>query len=615
MKTLFRLLSFAPPLVPISIRYFILIIFGVIFSVLNLTLLIPVLNILFESTGAVAEQIIEFPEFALTPNYFINLFYFYFYKLQASYGAIGALMFTCAIIATSVILANIFKYAAQRIIVSTQSHVMRNLREVLFNKLMQLNVGFFYKTKKRHLLSLMSNDMNEIQNAVASSLIIIFKDPLLIIGYAIVLFSISPQLAIFSLLILPVAVGIISLLVRALKRSAHQAQILLTNLIGIIDEVTSGIRVVKIFGAEKYINNKFSEQNNTHRKVFKRISNRTNLSSPLAEIFGVLAVVFIVLYGGSLILSEATGALTGSQFITFVMMYSQILPPAKSLAKATTQLQRGLVSADRVFTILDTETEIEEKENAIELPPLQESIQLENVNFAYNTDNPDLILKNVNLTIRKGQTIALVGQSGAGKTTLANLIPRFYDVTEGRILIDGVDVKDCTLSSIYAQMSMVAQEQMLFNDTVYNNIVFGLENVTEDDVIHAAKIANAHDFITEMEEGYETNIGDQGNRLSGGQKQRIAIARAVLKNPAILILDEATSALDTESEKLVQDALTNLMKNRTCIVVAHRLSTIQHANQIIVLEQGSIVEQGTHAELTAKNGTYKKLCDLQYLGQ
>jgi len=610
MKTLFRLLSFAPPLAPIAVRYLILILFGVIFSVINLTLLVPIINVLFGEASAVADQPTEIPAFALSVDYFRSLFNFHFYNLQANRGAMGALKFVCAIVAISVVLANILKYAAQRTIVSTQSFVMRNLRETLFNKFMQLNVGFFYKTKKRHLLSLVSNDMSEIQNAIASSLIIILKDPLLIIGYAIVLFSWSPQLAIFSLLVLPVAVGIISLLVRALKRSAHQAQILLSNLIGIIDEVASGIRVVKIFGAEKYIGKKFNEQNDTHRKVFKRISNRTNLSSPLAEVFGVIAVVFIMLYGGSLVLSEAEGALTGAQLIGFLMVYSQILTPAKSLAKATTQLQRGIVSADRVFAVLDTETEIKEKENAIELLPFQESIQMENISFAYNTD---LVVEDVNLTIRKGQTIALVGQSGAGKTTLANLIPRFYDVTKGRILIDGVDVRDCTLSSVYAQMSMVAQEQMLFNDTVYNNIVFGLENVTEDDVIHAAKIANAHGFITEMEEGYQTNIGDQGNRLSGGQKQRLAIARAVLKNPAILILDEATSALDTESEKLVQDALTNLMKNRTCIVVAHRLSTIQHADQIVVLEKGSIVEQGTHAELTAKNGTYKKLCDLQYL--
>ncbi|MDR0437558.1 MAG: ABC transporter ATP-binding protein/permease [Bacteroidales bacterium] len=610
MKTLFRLLSFAPPLVPITIRYFILIIFGVLFSVLNISLLIPILDILFTDT-ATAEPITALPAFSLSFEYFKDSFYFYFYKLQDSHGAMGALQFTCAVVLVSVVLANVFKYAAQRTIVSMQSFVIRNLRETLFNKLMQLNVGFFYKTKKRHLLSLASNDMNEIQNVVASSLQVILRDPLFIIAFAIALFKLSPQLTLFSLLVLPVAIAIISLLVRMLKRSAHQAQTLLSNLLGLVDEAASGIRVIKIFKAEKYINQKFNEQNNTHRRVFKRILNRSGLASPLSEVLGIAAVVFIVLYGGKLILSESSGALSGSQFVTFVIIYSQILAPTKSVAQAVTNFQRGLVSADRVFAVLDIETEIKEKDHAVVLPPFQDSIQFENVSFAYNVD---WIVKDINLTIRKGQTVALVGQSGAGKTTLANLIPRFYDVTKGRILIDGIDIKDCTLNSVYAQMSMVAQEQMLFNDTAYNNIVFGMEHITEDDVIHAAKIANAHEFIVQMEEGYQTNIGDQGNRLSGGQKQRLAIARAVLKNPAILILDEATSALDTESERLVQDALTNLMKNRTSIVIAHRLSTIQHADQIIVLDKGEIVEQGTHAELTVLNGVYKKLCDMQYLG-
>ena len=609
MRTLFRLLSFAPPLLPIATRYLILVLFGVTFSVLNLTLLIPVLSVLLGETGA--DPVTEMPAFALNLAFFQDAFYFHFYRLKDAHGAMGALQFTTGVLIVSVIFANVFRYLAQRIIVSTQGFAMRNLREALFNKLMSLNVGFFSKTRKSHLLSLSSNDMNEIQNGIASTLIIILKDPLFLIAYAIALFAISPQLTIFSLLVLPVAVGVISLLVRALRRYAHRAQMLLSNLIGIIDEVASGIRVVKVFSAEKYIGNKFNEQNNAHRKVFRRIMNRTNISSPLSEALGIITVAFIVLYGGSLILSGAEGAMSASQFIGFIVIFSQILNPAKSLAKAVASLQRSLVSADRIFAVLDTETEIKEKENAVELQPFEDAIQLENVSFAYSSD---LILKNVNLTIKKGQTIALVGQSGAGKTTLANLIPRFYDASEGRITIDGVDVRDCSLRSIYAQMSMVAQEQMLFNDTVYNNIVFGLENVTEEDVINASKIANAHGFITEMEDGYDTNIGDQGNRLSGGQKQRLAIARAVLKNPAILILDEATSALDTESERLVQDALTNLMKNRTSIVVAHRLSTIQHADQIVVLDKGSIVEQGTHAELTAKNGVYKKLCDLQYLG-
>ncbi|MCL2593059.1 MAG: ABC transporter ATP-binding protein/permease [Defluviitaleaceae bacterium] len=611
MKTLFRLLSFAPPLVPIAIQYFILVMLGVLFSVLNFSLLIPVLDILFTDTTATTEPITALPEFSMSLAYFKDCFYFYFYKLQASHGAMGALRFTCVVIVVSVILANIFKYAAQRTIVRVNSFVIRNLRSTMFDKLIHLNVGFFYKTKKSHLLSLVSNDISEIQNMVSASLQIMLRDPLYIIVYAAVLFYLSPQLTLFSLLVLPVAVLIISLLVRVLKRNAHQAQGLLSNLLGLMDEATNGIRVIKIFNAETYINKNFNEQNNAHRRVFKRIWNRSNVTAPLSEVLGIIAVVFIVLYGGNLILSDAVGALSGSEFVAFVILFSQILVPTKSLARAVTDFQRGIVSAERVFTILDTDTEIKEKDHAVVLPPFQDSIQLENVSFAYNVD---WIIKDVSLTIRKGQTVALVGQSGAGKTTLANLIPRFYDVTKGRILIDGVDIKDYTLNSIYAQMSMVAQEQMLFNDTAYNNIVFGMENITEDDVIHAAKIANAHDFIMQMENGYQTNIGDQGNRLSGGQKQRLAIARAVLKNPAILILDEATSALDTESERLVQDALTNLMKNRTSIVIAHRLSTVQHADQIVVLDKGQIVEQGTHAQLTALNGMYKRLCDMQYLG-
>lgn len=377
-----------------------------------------------------------------------------------------------------------------------------------------------------------------------------------------------------------------------------------------MDETVVGIRVIKIFKAEKYIGAKFDELNNQHRKTFKRMWNRMDIASPLSEFLGVIAVVCIVLYGGSLIFSGSESALTASQFITYIAIFSQILAPAKSLAQASANFQRGIASGERVFKIIDAEVEIKSKPEAVKIEDFSRSVEIKNMSFAYRED--DYVLRHINLKIEKGKTVALVGQSGSGKTTLANLIPRFYDVTHGEILVDGVNVKDCDLSSLYGQISMVTQEQILFNDTVFNNIAFGLESATEEQVRHAAKVANAHNFIIEMEDGYHTNIGDGGSRLSGGQRQRLAIARAVLRNPPILILDEATSALDTESEKLVQDALTKLMQHRTSVVIAHRLSTIQHADCIVVMNQGEIVEQGTHEELYANaHGTYRHLCDLQ----
>ncbi|MDR1680359.1 MAG: ATP-binding cassette domain-containing protein [Prevotellaceae bacterium] len=606
MKTLFRLFTYAPPLTPITIRYLVLVLFGVLFSIINFSLLLPVLDLLFNTGNA--DAVTALPAFSFSIDYAKNAFYYYCHRLQVLHGPMGALQFTCIVILVSVTLANIFKYAAQRTITRMQSLLIRNLRQAMFEKLMTLHVGFFRTTKKGHLLSVSSNDINEIQSVAGSALQVLFREPLFIIAYAAVLFYQSPQLTLFTLMVLPVAGLLIAGITNLLRRNAKQSQVLLSNLLGLMEEAVSGIRIIKIFTAERFINRKFDEFNNAQRLVFKKMWNRIDIASPLSEVLGIAAVAFIVLYGGHLIFSNAENALTGSEFIVYIVIFSQILTPAKSLAQATANFQRGLASAERVFTIFDTDTAIKERPDAVTITAFERSIDLHHVSFAYNTD---LVLKDINLHIEKGKTVALVGQSGSGKTTLVNLIPRLYDVTAGAVTVDGVDVRDCRLHSLYNQISMVAQEQILFNDTVYNNIVFGMTGVTEADVVNAAKIANAHEFIIDMENGYQTNIGDQGNRLSGGQRQRLSIARAILKNPPILILDEATSALDTESERLVQDALARLMQNRTSIVIAHRLSTIQHADMIVVLQKGTVAEQGTHAELIARQGIYKRLCDMQ----
>jgi subfamily B ATP-binding cassette protein MsbA len=580
--------------------------FGVTFSVLNLTLLVPILDVIFSTETE--PVVVAVPAFSFSAAYFKAMFYHYFYLLRAEHGAMGALQFTCAIIVISVFLANFFKYFAQRTITKMQSFIIRNLRRALFDKILSLHIAYFRTITKGQLLSMVSNDINEIQSVVGSSLQIILREPLLILAYAIALFYMSPQLTIFTLIVLPVTGLIIAKIASTLRKSAKQAQTLLGNLLGIMDESIVGIRIIKIFKAEKYIGKKFDELNNQHRKTFKRMWNRTDIASPLSEFLGILAVVCIVLYGGSLIFKGSADALTASQFIAYIAIFSQILTPAKALAQASANFQRGIASGERVFNIIDAKVEIKNAPNAKKIEQFSHSIAIKNMSFAYVQD---WVLKNINLEVKKGQMVALVGQSGSGKTTLANLIPRFYEVVQGEIVIDGENVKNYDLSSLYNQISMVTQDAILFNDTVYNNIVFGM-SATKEQVVEAAKIANAHEFIMEMEEGYQTNVGDAGGRLSGGQRQRIAIARAVLKNPPILILDEATSALDTESEKLVQDALTKLMKNRTSIVIAHRLSTIQNADCIVVLQKGEIVEQGTHEALVAKSsGVYKHLCELQ----
>jgi subfamily B ATP-binding cassette protein MsbA len=488
-----------------------------------------------------------------------------------------------------------------------RTYVVKNIRESLFKKITQLHVGYFQDQRKGDLMSSLSNDVNEIENSVVSSVQVVFREPLMIIGYIILLFTMSVKLTLFTLIVLPISGLIITTISRKLRKQAKTGQELLGNILSIIEETISGVRIVKAFNAQPYVQQKFDVQNSAYRGVLKSMWNKRELASPVSEFLGVSVVVGVLLYGGQLVLDNQS-ELNASEFITYIILFSQVLVPAKNISSAITNIQRGIASGERIFTILETEVNITEKPNAVELGELKDGIIYQNVSFKYAEHE---VLKNINLTIPKGKMVALVGQSGAGKSTMADLLPRFYDVTKGSILIDGVDIRDAKLASLNSMMGIVTQESILFNDTVFNNIAFGMSNVSEEAVIEAAKIANAHEFIVKMENGYHTSIGDRGGRLSGGQRQRLSIARAVLKNPPILILDEATSALDTESERLVQDAIQNLMKNRTSIVIAHRLSTIQHADLIVVMQHGEIIEIGKHADLIAQKGVYHKLSEMQ----
>lgn len=605
MKIYFKILAFSRPFSRFIPKYAVLAVFAVVFGLMNFTLLIPLLNVIFEKVQLT--EVAVKPEFSLSLDYAKNIFNYYFAHVFNDYGQSAALKFVCVIIVISVFLSNLFKYWSQRVLTNMRTRVIQNIRKSLFDKITELHVGYFQDQRKGDLMSSLSNDVSEIENSVVSSVQVIFRDPLMIIGYIILLFTMSVKLTLFILLVLPVSSIIISTVSKKLRKQAKEGQNLLGNILSIIDETIGGIRIVKAFNAQGYVKKKFEVQNSHYRGLLKSMWNKRELASPLSEFLGVTMVVVVLLYGGQLVLEDQSD-LNASEFITYIVLFSQILVPAKAISSAVTNIQRGLAAGERIFTIIDTEVAITEKADAVEIKELKHQIEYKNVSFRYSDFD---VLKDVNLTIPKGHMVALVGQSGAGKSTMADLLPRFYDVTDGEILIDGTDIRNAKLHSLNSLMGIVTQESILFNDTVFNNIAFGMTNVSEEAVIEAAKIANAHEFIIKMENGYQTNIGDRGGKLSGGQRQRLSIARAVLKNPPILILDEATSALDTESERLVQDAIQNLMKNRTSIVIAHRLSTIQHADSIIVMQDGRIIETGKHSELIAQNGVYKKLSDMQ----
>lgn len=602
MKTYFRLLWFAKPIEKFAIPYIIYTIFAVIFSTLNLALLAPLLTTLFNND--IAKEAVSKPQNWLDV---IKTFNYFAYQANVNYGAYGALKFVCAIIVISVLLGNIFRYLSQRVMESLRIHTLLNLRKAVFNNVMDLHLGYFSNERKGDIISKISADVQVVQYSVTGTLQVIFKEPLQLIAYIAILFYISVKLTLFSILVIPVSAFVISRIVKRLKAQAQESQKSYSNMISILDESLSGIKIIKAFNAVDFIKQKFNNENLRYSKIVRSMAKRQQLASPVSEFMGVAMISAIVLYGGSLIISKQS-SLDAASFISYIALFSQVMKPAKAISDSFSNIHSGIAAGERVLQLIDEKPAIVDMPNATAITDFKSEIKFENVCFAYADK---AVLKNINLTIPKGKNIALVGSSGGGKSTLMDLIPRFIESQSGNILIDGEDIKSIKTNSLRALMGVVNQESILFNDSIFNNIAFSKPTATQADVEAAAKIANAHNFILQTEEGYQTNIGDRGVKLSGGQKQRINIARAVLANPPIMLLDEATSALDTESEKLVQDALINLMKNRTTLVIAHRLSTIQNADSIVVLDAGKIVEQGTHTQLITKDGIYKKLIEMQ----
>lgn len=587
------------------VQFFVFSVLGVVFSATYLGLLKPMLEILFyqKTTDIVATR----PDFTLSLDFAKSFFQYHFTQIIVEHGSVRALLFVCAMIVLFVFLANLFRYMERMAASRIKVDVVKNMRMEIFDKVSQMHIGYFNDQRKGDLISRFTNDIAEVENAVVNGLKSVLKEPITLIVYIVVLFMISVKLTLFTLVVLPVTGGVISEIIRRLRKKARQSQETMGRIVNILDETFGGMRVIFAFNARPFILKRIEQETSYHRKVNLSISRKNELASPLSELLGVIVVAVILYFGGQSVLS-GNEELSPSSFLLFLAFYASMIQPAKNFSNGITSLQKGTVSAQRIFQVIDQEPVIRNKPDARVLHNFTDSIEFVNVSFAYDKEP---VLRNINLTIRKGKTIALVGPSGGGKSTLADLVPRFYDPTEGQVLIDGIPLTDCEIESLRRQMGIVTQESILFNDTIFNNIAFGIEGAREEDVIQAAKVANAHEFIMQTENGYQTVIGERGSKLSGGQRQRLSIARAVLKNPPILILDEATSALDSESERLVQDALNNLMKNRTSLVIAHRLSTIQHADEIVVIQDGRIVEQGNHEELIRRNGLYRKLNEIQ----
>ncbi|MGB5667264.1 MAG: ABC transporter ATP-binding protein [Maribacter sp.] len=575
-----------------------------LFSALSFAALIPMLDVLFKPDKKVFEEPV-YSGFSNLKDYLQDLIN---YKVTAYSGddEMKGLVLVIGLVLFLFLFKNVFNYLAMYFITFLRNGVLKDIRNKMYQKIVDLPISFYSEKRKGDVIARITSDVLEIQHSFLSVLELIVREPLTILFTIIIMFGISTKLTFFVFVFIPIAGMIISRIGKTLKKKSDRVQKEQGEFLSIVEETLGGLRVIKAFNAESRFYKTFSNSTERFFKFSNKLLNRQNLASPTGEFLGILVIGALLWFGGKMVLVDKT--LDASSFIAYMGLAYNILTPAKAISKASYGVKKGNAAAERVLEILETENQIIDKKNAIIKSDFEKEISLKNISFKYEDE---LVLKKFNLNVPKGATVALVGQSGSGKSTIANLVTRFYDVNDGSITIDGTNIKDITKKSLLNLMGLVTQDSILFNDTVRNNISMGLENATDEEIIEAAKIANAHDFIMELPSGYATNIGDSGNKLSGGQKQRLSIARAVLKNPPIMILDEATSALDTESERLVQEALEKMMLNRTSIVIAHRLSTIQNANTIVVLQKGEIVEQGSHSELLAKNGAYKKLVQMQ----
>lgn len=604
-KIYMRLLGFARPIRKYAIPYFFYSLFYALFNSLTFLLIMPILKTMFDAdyTFVYVEKL---PPLAFNQEYLTALFNFTYSHLFNEYNPENVLLLLAIVTIFVSLLSNLFRYMGAWTVENMRTRTLQRMRNEMFSKVVDMNVGYFSDQRKGDIISKITSDVGVVQFCITNTLQVAFREPFLIIGYTVMMVAISWELALFSVLFLPVVALIIGSIVKRLRHPARTSQQRMGELVSTLDESLSGIKVIKSYNATGYVKQKFYDLSEDLARLNLSMARRQQLASPMSEFLGISAVGVILVFGGSLVFKDA---LSPEGFIAFIAMFSQITRPVRTFIDQFSNINQGIAAGERIFSIIDAQSEIQDKPGAIELDGLKDKIEFRDIHFSY--DGSREVIEGISFEIKRGETVALVGPSGGGKSTLSELIPRFYDVKAGDILIDGVSVRDYTQDSLRAHMSVVAQDTVLFNDTIEGNIAMGKAGATHDEIVEAARIANADCFIQEAPEGYQTNIGDRGVKLSGGQRQRLSIARAVLKNPEILILDEATSALDTESEKLVQDALNKLLVGRTSVVIAHRLSTIHNADKIIVVDHGRVAEQGTHTELLAKGGIYAKLIELQ----